>query len=102
MRRRPQRASRSLPSPPVSSGVPEKPILTTREIFQMVRRRKATIEAHLVLNGGLRATHWFAYVGKGVYLTEGIDGEEYKTTAREFGRSYAWLGQGPVWHLDNG
>ncbi len=59
------------------------------------------IEAHLVLNGGLRATHLFNYLGKGVYLTEGIDGEEYKTTAREFAKTYAWAGTGRIWHLDS-
>jgi hypothetical protein len=58
-------------------------------------------EAHLVLNGGLRATHLFTYLGNGVYLIEGIDGEEYETTAREFAKFCAWVGQEPVWHLDS-
>jgi hypothetical protein len=66
----------------------------------MARRRKRIIEAHLVPNGGMRATHWFSYLGKGIYLTEGIDGEEYQTTAREFNSAYAWIGRSPVWRLD--
>lgn len=94
-------ASMPLSISPASSGCPEKHILTTRQIFRMARQRKTMIEAHLVLNGGLRATHFFTYLRKGFYLTEGIDGEEYKTTAREFAKSYAWVGHGPVWHLDD-
>ncbi len=66
----------------------------------MARRRKRIVEAHLVLNGGLQATHWFTYLGKGIYRTEGIDGEEYQTTACEFQSSYRWIGSDPVWHLD--
>ncbi len=76
------------------------PVVTTRELFAMTRRRHHPVEAHLVLNYGLRATHWFTYLGKGIYLTEGIDGVEDKMTAREFARIYAWLGTDPVWHLD--
>ncbi len=101
MKKKGEQADRSLPVPPRSSGIPKKLILSTHELFQMVGLRKAMVEAHLLLNGGLRATHLFTYLGKGVYLTEGIDGEEYETTAREFAKSYAWVGQGPVWHLDN-
>ncbi len=101
MRKKRPDSSKPLPVPPRSSGIPKKLILSTHQLFHMVRRRKAMIEAHLVLNGGLRATHLFTYLGKGVYLTEGIDGEEYETTAREFAKSYAWVGQGPVWHLDS-
>ncbi len=76
------------------------PVVTTRELFAITRRQHHPVEAHLVLNGGLRATHWFTYLGKGVYLTEGIDGVEDEMTAREFKQLYAWLGTGPVWHLD--
>ncbi len=101
MKKKGEQADKSLPVPRASSGIPKKLILSTRQLFQMVRRRKAMIEAHLVLNGGLRATHLFTYLGNGVYLTEGIDGEEYETTAREFAKSHAWVGQGPVWHLDS-
>ncbi len=96
-----KRATKPLSPPLASSGISKKLILSTRQLFQMVRQRKAIIEAHLVLNGGLRATHLFTYLGKGVYWTEGIDGEEYETTAREFAKSHAWVGQGPVWHLDS-
>ncbi len=101
MKKRGEQANKSLPVPPASSGIPKKLVLSTRQLFQVVRRQKAMIEAHLVLNGGLRATHLFTYLGNGVYLTEGIDGEEYETTAREFAQSYDWVGEGPVWHLDN-
>lgn len=74
--------------------------ITTRQLLQRARRSGLTTEVYLVLNGGLRATHWLTYLGKGLYVAEGIDGEEEKMTAREFGEAYAWVGTGPVWHID--
>ncbi len=92
--------TRSSPSPAPGTQS-EKGILSTRRLLRLVRRRNAIVEAHLVLNGGLRATHWFTYQEKSAYLTEGIDGEEYETTAREFAKTYAWAGTGAIWHLDS-
>lgn len=74
--------------------------ITTRQLLQRARRGRLTTEAYLILNGGLRATHWLTYVGKGLYVAEGIDGEEEHMTAREFGKAYAWAGTRPVWHID--
>lgn len=78
----------------------KKKLLTTRQLLRTARWRRVPVEAYLVLNGGLRATHLLTYLGEGAYVAEGIDSEEYETTAREFQRSYAWVGTGPVWHLD--
>lgn len=57
VRNKPRNASKPLSIPPASSRTPEKRMLTTRQLFQIARRRNVIIETHLVLNGGLRATH---------------------------------------------
>ena len=75
-------------------------LLTTYQHIQLARRRQTTVEAYMVLIGGLRATHWLTYIGWGNYIGEVIDSDEYETTADEFAKTYAWVGDGAVWHLD--
>ena len=96
-----RRRSKSKPARSADISKPRVQLLTTPQLVQLARRRRSTVEAYIVLNGGLRATHWLTYLGEGNYLTEGIDGEEYETTADDFTKAYAWVGEGAMWHVDD-
>ena len=77
--------------------------ITSSELLARANRNKAGqggfLEPFLVLNGGLRATHFIASNGNGAYFHAGIDGKSDQVTGAEFLSDYPDA-LGAIWWVE--
>ena len=64
-------------------------MITTTNLIEIIKQNpKKIIEAQLILQANIFATHFMRTISKNFMMNEGIDGENFRISYEEFNKSY--------------